>query len=125
MLKREIKDHGALSQVLLHPGRQSWGRKSIFLDGGFQIFLSYFSVWCIEHCPEVCCHFHASRLPGNISNSILLKMELTSLPGYASKYSLSSRSQANMVITADEFHSSHATIFQALQQGSPVTFMVT
>jgi hypothetical protein len=54
--------------------------------GHVEILLSRFFIWCNEYCPDVCYYLLLHGLSGNTTLCILLKMELASLPGYATQY---------------------------------------
>jgi len=70
--QRKVEDRKSFSQVFLHPGGQPRSRSSVLLDGLLKKLLRSFSVWCIEHGADVCCHFSPHGLFGHISPSVLL-----------------------------------------------------
>jgi hypothetical protein len=56
----------------------------------------------------------------HMGHGVLHEMELAALPGHPSEDGLPGGLEACMVITDDELHAPHATIEEALEEGSPV-----
>jgi hypothetical protein len=62
---------------------------------------------------------------GNISPGVLLQVELASLPWDTSQNSSFGCSKTFVIITDYQLHATHATIFETLEKGSPMDFMLT
>ena len=114
----------ALWDVLFQPICQSRNRLGILLDGYGQVGFRRVAVRGVEDGPQVFRHFAAHFLSGHVGASVLLQMELTALPGYSAEDGHPSGFQPSVVIADDELHTVQATCYQALQEASPVNFML-
>jgi hypothetical protein len=97
---------------------------SIYLYDFIQISFCRGTIRGIEDGTEDFSHFAAHSLPGHVGTGILLQVKLASLPGNTGKDGDPSGFQPLVGIADDELYAIQAPCYQALQDGSPVDFVL-
>jgi hypothetical protein len=62
---------------------------------------------------------------GHITTGVLLEVELAALPRNAAENRQSGSFQAQVIVAGDELHTTQTACHQALQEGSPMNFLLT
>lgn len=119
---REGEDGKALGKVVLHPEGEfgsGWrvGQHEIFEPGG-----GGREIGAEEDGANVGGDFGPQIEPGNISLGVLLKMELTALPGDGGEDSSSGGGESGMGVADDEGEAVKAAGLEGGKEGAPVDF---
>ena len=117
------KHRQAFRQALFQPRGKLRGRLRVLLHRPRKQYLGLSSVLGAEDSADVRRHLPFHVLPGHIRRSVLLQVELASLPRDAPEHRDPRRFQPFMGVTRDQPHPAQAPRDKALQELLPVDFV--
>lgn len=118
---RRQGEHGeALREIFFHPAGQLGGAFSVVRDDFLEPLFCRVASGAFENAADGAGHFGALIQAWDVSLGVLLKMELTALPGDGAKDGLPGGSHAGMIVADDEGDAAQAALDQALEEGPPM-----
>jgi len=121
---RESKNSQPFRHIQFQPISQFGVFGLILLDHLVEPILGSGQVWRMEDIAQFLSHFALQGFTRYVCLDILLQMVLATLPRNTTKNRVSGCLQACMGIADDELHTSQASLHQALQEGTPVDFLL-
>jgi len=125
MTSRKAENRPSFREIGFHPVSQARSLGCVLLDGFSQPGFCGGSIGSGKDGADIVSHFAQHALSRYVSLRILLQMELAALPGNAAENGLTCGSQTGMGIADNQSHALEPTLYQALQEGSPVHFLFT
>lgn len=108
-----------------HPFGQTRSILLVLLRSLGKVDLRRGAVRGIEYRADIFSDFSLHVFVWYVGLSVLLQVELATLPGNATKYRQPCSSQTGVVFAGNQLHSAQTAPFQAFQEGAPVGFVLT